>query len=253
MNLRCLLTTGLNIPTIRSIFNSKSFILIQRCQFNATAGIRFNQTPNESNEDTRRYKIYTKTGDKGKSSLFTGERRPKDDLVFDALGNTDELNSSIGLAREFCTDIINQTERVQVKKACMLVDSQLVKIQSILLDIGSHIATPKTKAQQKQLDRLRSFDAALTSQLENWVDTYELELPVLKNFILPSGGKCASTIHLARAICRRLERSMQPLAKSNDLDPNVCVFVNRLSDFLFVLARFVSMKEGKVETIYKKV
>lgn len=134
----------------------------------------------------------------------------------------------------------------------MAAEAQLIKIQSILLDIGSHIATPRTKAPQKQLDRLSNFDTNLTKELETWIDTYDEELPPLKNFILPSGGKFASTVHMCRSICRRTERSLQPLLQSKDLDAGVCIYVNRLSDFLFTLGRYGALKEGKVETIYKK-
>jgi cob(I)alamin adenosyltransferase len=185
-------------------------------------------------------KIYTKTGDKGTSSLFTGERRRKDDVFFQALGNTDELNSTIGLAREFCLE--NNHD----------FDERLKKVQSVLLDIGSFVATPKTRASEAQLNRLSAFSPSLVNELEKWIDEYQAVLPPLKNFILPSGGKCASTIHLSRAICRRLERSLQPIVQSNDLDSQVSIYVNRLSDFLFVLARYACFKENKQEVVYKK-
>ena len=132
------------------------------------------------------------------------------------------------------------------------IEAKLVRIQCTLLDIGSFIATPKTKASEKQLERLSKFNSTLTSDLEKWIDEFELELPTLKNFILPSGGKLASVLHLSRAICRRAERSMHPLVQSNDLDSEVVIYVNRLSDFLFVCARYASMKQGKEETVYKK-
>ncbi len=138
------------------------------------------------------------------------------------------------------------------KQVSTLAETQLIKIQSVLLDIGSHIATPKKSASQKQLDRLAEFDINLTKELELWIDTYDSELPTLKNFILPSGGKFASTVHMCRSICRRAERSMQPLLQSKDLDANVCVYMNRLSDYLFTLARYAALKEEKTETIYKK-
>lgn len=199
----------------------------------------------KTSAQTSKFKIYTKTGDKGKSSLYTGERRVKNDVIFDALGDTDELNSTLGLAREFCLEITN-------KDVSMLAESQLIKVQSILLDIGSHIATPRTNSPQKQLDRLANFDENLIKELELWIDEFDKELPTLKNFILPSGGKFASTVHMCRSICRRAERSLQPLLQSKDLDSNVCVYMNRLSDYLFTLARFAALKEEKNETIYKK-
>ena len=110
--------------------------------------------------------------------MYTGERLFKNNIIFEALGNADELNSSLGLAREFCTDkheIFSELE------------NKLIRIQCVLLDIGSHIATPRTRAQPKQLERLSNFDPKLTKELENWIDAYDLELPPLRNFILPSG------------------------------------------------------------------
>ncbi len=150
------------------------------------------------------------------------------------------------MAREFCLEMSD-------KAVADLLETQLIKIQSILLDIGSHIATPKSSAAQKQLNRLSKFDASLTKELENWIDTFDEQLPALKNFILPSGGKFASAVHMCRSICRRSERSLQPLLQAGELDPDVCVYVNRLSDYLFTLARFAAHKEGKAETIYKKI
>ena len=149
---------------------------------------------------------------------------------------------------EFCLEMVTGNQATNKE-----IELKLVKIQSILIDIGSHIATPRTKADKKQLDRIMNFDVALIEELEQWIDKYDQELPILKNFILPSGGKCASTIHLSRAICRRLERSLQPLFLSEDLDKNVCVYINRLSDFLFVCARYCSFKEKKTENVYKKL
>jgi cob(I)alamin adenosyltransferase len=196
-------------------------------------------------DDIKKVRIYTKTGDKGTSSLYTGERRPKSDPIFDALGNTDELNSSIGMAREYCLELSS-------KHVCDELEARLIKMQSTLLDIGSFIATPRTRADKKQLDRLSTFEPTLIKELEQWIDAYELELPPLRNFILPSGGKCAAMLHMCRSICRRLERSLQPLLILDDLDENAYKYVNRLSDFFFVAARYVSMKEGKDETTYKK-
>jgi cob(I)alamin adenosyltransferase len=115
------------------------------------------------------------------------------------------------------------------------------------------LATPLSQASDKQLERISKFNIDSIKDLEEWIDSYDNELPPLRNFILPSGGGVtASTLHMSRAICRRLERSIQPLLTAKEVDPNVGVFINRLSDFLFVSARYVAMKEGKTETIYKK-
>uniref|UniRef100_A0A3P8UB57 Corrinoid adenosyltransferase MMAB n=1 Tax=Amphiprion percula TaxID=161767 RepID=A0A3P8UB57_AMPPE len=189
--------------------------------------------------DNRVPKIYTKTGDKGFSSTFTGERRPKEDHIFEALGNTDELSSAIGLAREFCLD-----------KGHMFT-YQLDKIQCILQDVGSNIATPQSSARESHIKRTK-FTAQPIADMETWIDTFTAELPPLTNFILPSGGKSSAALHLARTVCRRAERSVAPIVRSGEADPDVAKFLNRLSDYLFTVARYAAMKEGNEEKIYKR-
>nr|XP_020450135.1 cob(I)yrinic acid a,c-diamide adenosyltransferase, mitochondrial [Monopterus albus] len=219
--LRCVLRTGKLINehwTRKSLCSVRSF---------ATEG------------DNRVPKIYTKTGDKGFSSTFTGERRPKEDHIFEALGNTDELSSAIGLAREFCLDK-GHTFRYQ-----------LDKIQCILQDVGSSIATPRSSARESHIKRTQ-FTAQAVADLETWIDNLTEELPPLTNFILPSGGKSSTALHLARAVCRRAERSVAPIVRSGEADPDVAKFLNRLSDYLFTVARYAAMKEGNEEKIYKR-
>ncbi|XP_067910851.1 corrinoid adenosyltransferase [Heterodontus francisci] len=184
-------------------------------------------------------KIYTKTGDKGFSSIFTGERRRKDDDVFEALGSTDELTSAIGLAVEFCLEQGHEFEE------------ELYKIQCVLQDVGSNVATPISSARESHLKRT-TFSEKPVIELECWIDRYTEHLPPLTNFILPSGGKCSATLHLARAICRRAERSMISIVQAGEADRNAARYLNRLSDYLFTLARYAAMKEGKKEQIYKK-
>uniref|UniRef100_A0A669CEV2 Corrinoid adenosyltransferase MMAB n=1 Tax=Oreochromis niloticus TaxID=8128 RepID=A0A669CEV2_ORENI len=190
-------------------------------------------------EDNRVPKIYTKTGDKGFSSTFTGERRPKEDHIFEALGNTDELSSAIGLAREFCLDKGHTFTH------------QLDKIQCVLQDVGSNIATPRSSARESHIKRTK-FIAQPIADLETWIDEFTEELPPLTSFILPSGGKSSAALHLARTVCRRAERSVAPIVRSGEADPDVAKFLNRLSDYLFTVARYVSMKEGSEEKIYKR-
>ncbi|XP_034452055.1 corrinoid adenosyltransferase isoform X2 [Hippoglossus hippoglossus] len=189
--------------------------------------------------DTKIPKIYTKTGDKGFSSTFTGERRPKEDDIFQALGNTDELSSAIGLAREFCLDKGHT------------FTYQLDKIQCILQDVGSNIATPRSSARESHTKKTQ-FTAQPITDLETWIDDFTKELPPLTNFILPSGGKSSAALHMARTVCRRAERSVSPIVRSGEADPDVAKFLNRLSDYLFTVARYAAMKEGSEETIYKR-
>jgi len=170
-------------------------------------------------------KIYTKTGDGGSSSLYSGERRAKDDAVFAALGDVDELNSVVGVARGYAADLDAG------------LGLQLETIQSRLMDVGSAVATPLPSSSDKKLARA-AFDAANTAQLEGWIDALTEQLPPLASFILPSGGPAASFMHMARAVCRRAERSVVPLAQGGATDAAVAVYLNRLSDYFFTAARF---------------
>jgi len=182
-------------------------------------------------------KIYTKTGDKGLSATFTGERRPKDDIIFETLGNTDELNCAIGLARELSLD------------SGVRIADRLEQIQCALQDVSSSVATPKSSARESHTAKT-AFDEENVKQLERWIDEYTDDLAPLKNFILPSGGKTSACLHLARAVCRRAERSASHLLREGELDAAPFIYLNRLSDFLFTAARFAAMREGKTERIY---
>uniref|UniRef100_A0A061RUF7 Corrinoid adenosyltransferase MMAB n=1 Tax=Tetraselmis sp. GSL018 TaxID=582737 RepID=A0A061RUF7_9CHLO len=186
-----------------------------------------------------RYKVYTKTGDQGEASLYNGERRTKNDVVFEALGDTDELNSIIGVAREYCLEAGNA------------LPSQLETIQSSLLDIGSAIATPLDSSPDRKKNRVQ-FEESQVDKLESWIDEMDEQLDQLTTFILPSGGKAASHLHHARTVCRRAERSVVPLVAEQKTDAVVGRYLNRLSDYLFTAARFAAKKGGFPETTYKK-
>jgi len=192
-------------------------------------------------------KVYTRTGDGGRSSLYTGERRSKAAAVFSALGDVDELNCAVGVAREFAaTDL-------PAREGCPL-GGQLAEVQSRLLDVGSAVATPPGSASDAKARRVH-FDAGHAGRLEGWIDTMEEELPPLKNFILPSGGRPAAFLHAARAVCRRAEREVVGLAGEGEeevVELTVRVYLNRLSDYLFTAARYAALREGKPEVVYKK-
>ncbi|NXF10240.1 MMAB protein, partial [Smithornis capensis] len=161
---------------------------------------------------------------KGFSSTFTGERRPKGDRIFEALGATDELSSAIGLAGEFSSE-----------KGHAFV-GQLHKVQCMLQDVGSNLATPLSSARE----------AHRSKSCLSWGPRGGVSL------LFQSGGRSSAALHFCRAVCRRAERSVVPLVQAGEADPNVAKYLNRLSDYLFVLARYAAMKEGKEEKIYVK-
>jgi cob(I)alamin adenosyltransferase len=235
-----------NMKSFHKYFPSKQGFNLKKSTLKTWNGRSF--TPMQSNlfctnskgeNSIKKIPIYTKTGDKGTSMLFNGERRNKNDEIFEALGTTDELNSNIGFAREFCIDFHT------------LLAERLEQTQSLLLDVGSHIATPRNQSSSGHLART-NFDEVHVSNLERWIDEMDNELPPLKNFILPSGGKASASLHVARSVCRRAERTIVPLVQQGSVDASVGKYINRLSDFLFMAARFVALKEGKPEVIYKK-
>jgi len=182
-------------------------------------------------------KIYTKTGDKGNSSLYTGERRPKNDEVFEALGSTDELSSYLGMAKEY--GIRGNHPYVE----------RLARVQCVLQDLGSLIATPVSSARQAHLKRVE-FSETYSAELEEWIDEYTATLPALENFILPGGGEASASLHVARTVCRRAERRVAPLVRSGEVNEQALVYLNRLSDFLFTVARIAAKIDNREETIY---
>eukprot|EP01113_Clastostelium_recurvatum_P004348 TRINITY_DN11915_c0_g1_i2.p1 TRINITY_DN11915_c0_g1~~TRINITY_DN11915_c0_g1_i2.p1 ORF type:complete len:249 (-),score=71.04 TRINITY_DN11915_c0_g1_i2:64-810(-) len=188
-------------------------------------------------------RIYTKTGDKGTSALFTGERRNKDDAVFQVLGSVDELNAALGLVAELHKGDAKEDTSSRVE--------QIEEIQCALLDIGGHVATPRDASPSIQRVSRTMFDDNHVQQLEAWIDEMEGHLSPLRNFILPGGGMPSAQLHVARAVCRRAERDMVPLVRSGAVDEAVGRYINRLSDYLFVAARYASMRSGKTETMYK--
>lgn len=175
--------------------------------------------------------IYTRTGDKGKTSLMSGQRVSKADLRVETYGTIDELNSAIGVV------LSNNRLVLNIKK-------ELIKIQNDLLEIGSNLANPASKDLKYLEIRVKEF--------EKFIDWMTEKMPALKNFILPGGGKSGSFLHLARSISRRAERKIVELNNKKEIDNNIIIYVNRLSDLLFTMARFSNFKEKKKETIWRK-
>ena len=180
-------------------------------------------------------KIYTKTGDKGETSLYGGTRVSKAAARVESYGTLDELNAFIGLAKAEISD-----EKVL---------SQLQKIQFDLFTVGSEAATPTDKmllANGKNRLDLMISEKEIT-ELELWMDDFDAELEPLKFFILPSGGKAAATVHVCRTVCRRAERAMVFLNETEEVRPELIKYLNRLSDYLFILARYISKISGEKE------
>jgi len=174
-------------------------------------------------------KIYTKTGDKGQTSLIGGVRVPKYHLRIESYGTIDELNSYIGLIREFK---INEHYKDVLKE-----------IQDRLFTVGAVLASDPDKSRMKVPD-LKSEDVSL---LETEMDSMEVFLPELKHFILPGGGNEASFCHIARCVCRKAERLVVQLAEDSVVDELIVIYLNRLSDYLFVLGRKLCADTGNEE------
>uniref|UniRef100_A0A8C8ME32 Cobalamin adenosyltransferase-like domain-containing protein n=1 Tax=Oncorhynchus tshawytscha TaxID=74940 RepID=A0A8C8ME32_ONCTS len=184
-----------------------------RCILTIVTCLTVNWTKIYTKLDSSIPKIYTKTGDKGFFSTYTGERRPKEDHVFEALGTTDELSIS--------------------KRVMSYFTDQLDKIQCVLQDVGYNITT--------LLSSKSKFSSQPVADLESCLDAFTEELAPLANFILPSVGKSSAALHIARTVCRRAECSISPIVRSGEADPDVATYLNRLSNYLF-----------PVEKIYKR-
>ena len=176
-------------------------------------------------------KIYTKTGDKGTTSLIYGSRVAKNDALVEAYGTCDEANSMIGLAMSYI-----QNEFFEEKEDVQRVFHQ---IQTTLFHVGAELATPTGKEVKWKLEETE------ITKLENVIDEWDSHLPALQNFILPSGHPAGATLHVARTIVRRAERAAVGIGEQ--VSPLVLAYLNRLSDFLFVAARFINMRLGQKE------
>jgi cob(I)alamin adenosyltransferase len=185
-------------------------------------------------------KIYTRTGDRGKTSLFGGKRVSKASARVDAYGTVDELNSMIGV-------VIVQIENRKSK--IVNLKKELEAIQHDLFAIGSYLASPGSKGAEERVKNLE----VRVKEFEELIDEMTKKLPELRNFILPGGGKVGSELHVARTICRRVERRLVAFIKKEKVGDGVLMYFNRLSDLLFTMARFANMKEKKKETIWKKI
>ena len=183
----------------------------------------------------RPVKIYTKTGDAGSTGLFGGGRVPKDDPRVEAYGDVDELNAVIGMARA-----VEPMPRI---------DEVLVPVQRDLFAIGALLATPDREKMAQHLEKARIDDARIRD-LERAIDDADSELEPLRSFILPGGSPKAAALHVARTVCRRAERHVVRLQHDVELPPLAVIYLNRLSDLLFSLARLANRRGGTGEVTW---
>lgn len=194
-------------------------------------------------------KIYTRTGDKGTTSLFGGQRVAKNSPRVEAYGTIDELNSVLGLAIAQIQNSIRQMAD-KIQNDNLKLQNQLIEIQKDLFEIGAYLATPRdtTIDKGKKIRKeLTGYLSQRVKKMEKTIDDLTLELAPMKTFILPGGGINGSFLHLARAISRRAERRVVALANQEEVEESLLIYLNRLSDLLFTMARFVNKKEDKEE------
>ncbi len=180
--------------------------------------------------------LYTRTGDKGTTSLVYGQRVKKNSARIESYGTIDELSSALGMtaASPDCNDELR---------------GQIRTVQNELFNIGSYLATDPGEGQPACASLA---DGTRLQQLEEWIDSLDEQTPKTHAFVLPGGSPGAAACHLARTICRRAERRILTLAETEYVDPNVTRYVNRLSDYLFIAARYINFVTGVDEVIWKQ-
>lgn len=203
------------------------------------------------------FACFDDVGDKGTAALFTGERRMKNDLVFEAMGTVDELCSFVGRAHAELVAVLEATKKVDETEYLTYgsLPEWLLDIMSRLFDAGSIIAKPMkeddgaSKCTKAESGGGRRFDKEHVDNLEKWIDLMTEELPELQSFILPTGGRTSADLHICRTVCRRAERLVVGLDEM--CDPEILRYLNRLSDFFFTAARFTNEVELRDEILYK--
>lgn len=189
-------------------------------------------------------KIYTKTGDKGQTSLFGGKRVSKASIRVEAYGTVDELNSAIGIAIAVAQV---KSSKLKVQSNSSKLKTELEQIQNDLLEIGSTLASPGNKESKGSQD----FKKRVT-EFEKLIDEMTSQLPELRNFILPGGSILGAQLHMVRTIARRAERRIIELSQKEDVDTTIIMYFNRLSDLLFTMARWINVKSKQKEQIWRK-
>jgi len=187
-------------------------------------------------------RVYTRTGDAGETALVGGRRVPKDSPRIEAYGTVDELNAILGLARVF------NAERLSEGDGPRWLDEVLRRLQNELFDLGSELATPED-AVYEGMHRVGEDEV---KRLEELIDRCQEELQPLKSFVLPGGGRVGAFLHQARTVCRRAERELLRLSRAEPLAPSPLRYLNRLSDLLFVLSRWVARRLGEPEYLWER-
>jgi cob(I)alamin adenosyltransferase len=187
-------------------------------------------------------RVYTRTGDRGETALVGGTRVPKDAARIEAYGTVEELNAALGLARAF------NAERLSEGEGHRWLDETLRRLQNELFDLGSELATPEDAV----YEGMHRIGDAQVRELEKLIDQCQKELPPLKSFVLPGGGRIGAALHQARTICRRAEREILRLSRAEPLAEWPLRYVNRLSDLLFVLSRWVAKRLGEPEYLWER-
>jgi len=187
-------------------------------------------------------KVYTRTGDAGKTRLAGGQQVWKDSPRVEAYGTVDELNSSVGVVRVFNADMVGADTHAT------RLETELRWVQNKLFDVGGILAT----APGQEFKNMPTVTDKDVTRLEKLIDDCQKDLAPLKEFILPGGGRVSGLLHQTRTICRRAERVCVRLAREESVDSRIVKFLNRLSDALFVLARWVGKKKGEKEFLWER-
>ncbi len=197
----------------------------------------------EKKATNKKVRIYTRTGDQGETSLFSGEKVSKHDLRVEAYGTVDELNSAIGWALMAVKAIQNDN--------IVHISAMLETLQRELFEVGADLATPPSKnANAYKILRIGDDEV---KRLEKWIDKLDEALPTLRAFIMPGGTEAAARIHIARTVCRRAERiAVRAVHSAPNVNVGVVRYLNRLNDLLFVMARFANHCQGVMDVTWER-
>ncbi len=187
-------------------------------------------------------RVYTRSGDDGKTALVGGDRVAKDDPRIAAYGEVDELNSTVGMVRALLGE-----PPYKGRAAADRLDSKLAVVQQELFDLGSELATPPESAYEGMI----TVGKEHTERIESEIDELQEDLEPLRSFVLPGGGTAGATLHLARTVCRRAERTVTALVREKAAGPWTGRYLNRLSDLLFVQSRWIAKKSRKKESLWQ--